>query len=1227
MRTTEETMVEPEQPGDLGRDVPSPDTTFEEGLAYLLLFSEALLDLVPDGVGVLDEQLRVRACNDAFARVFGFDSADEARGIEMAGDPIFRMPLPNDPDRTVQEAIADRFTHEDTSALTLHGLDARHPLEETTRRWSVRLATWDTEDPRYRRVLVWAHPWEDRAEAAAAEPAADRAAEPAAEPAADRDATFTRAALGEMLLEHLALCVVDPSLNLLRTTSRLEQLLGARASDSHDRHLFAMFPALRSEGLRALLEAAGDYGTEGSIRIEAPAGTFLQVEVQPLGTADDEFPETLLLLHEVQGMSNAPAPPSQKPAPLPAGESGILAHLDRWPPTGSDRILVVESDSWTRMLWADVLRETGLDRITPCDRAEGALDRYDLTEFGAVIVGLDHAGEEAAEFCATVARAFPSLPVLALTDGTPEHARTQLGPIAITGLLTGASKEDELRQIVPRLIRKAEPAAVEETGPLPADEPTADEHTAHEPMRPAAAPEATGTNDGADVRSAAEPRVYDLVLLGAREADVSVLRLLYRVERIRIRLVFDPDPGAFGLSLAQNLGIPAISGSAMLSLDRTPDVVVTARPGLEEHVAKLGLDSCVLVTRDEVELFLVDPDSFVLAEEAPVVRDDEGDPPAESPRLGSGPDFLGDSGSLWTRPQFGDPSDPDPDPEPEEEAEFGEGFVMPSREEPESILGGLHRPEPEPEPEPEPKPEPVREPAASDSADGLLPPAEPGAVTREIGALLGALDLLLDFDRLCARVLDMALEVSGGHSGSLMLKTDDPGYLRIAAGIGLSDQVIEKTRQRVGEGISGQIAQEGEPLLLIGTIGDERFHVGTERREIRSSVCVPVRADGDIIGVLSVNSDPEGDLFGRDEMRGVASLGRQIGGAIDRSRQLRHMRGRSFELAVRAEIEAIASSSGDILMRLRRVAERIVQMLNVDTCAIWLYDPGRRALMMRAVSGLSVASMDSVTVPVGTGLVGRVAKTLRPLVLRNQVDDAVGDEEPLRLTNVAVPIRFQTELVGVLSVESSQVMDDQRVHLVTSVAGAIGEQIGHSRVFADSDRKGTLLTALGELGVAFSTAPEASTLATLVSFSATTLLDSDVATFRLLRNGAPVDSPEPDHYERLAAHGASLSDGDPLAQLEERVVRHVAEQHLPCGRADFPGAEMDSLLQRANVAAFLGLPLVSRDEQIGVLTVFRVADPNGRVYEYGDAELEIAGRLGDSVGAAAARFVGGGGAE
>ena len=492
-------------------------------------------------------------------------------------------------------------------------------------------------------------------------------------------------------------------------------------------------------------------------------------------------------------------------------------------------------------------------------------------------------------------------------------------------------------------------------------------------------------------------------------------------------------------------------------------------------------------------------------------------------------------------------------------------------------------------------------------------------MTREVGALLGALDLLLDFDRLANRVLEMAIETADGHTGSLMLLTEDD-RLRIVAGLGLSESVLERTNQRVGDGIAGRIAADGEPLLLLGPVGDERFPHATERREIRSSACVPVTADGRVIGVLNVNSDPETDPFDASTLAAVARLGRQVGTALDRSRQLRSMRGRSFEMSVRAEIEAIASSAGDIVSRLHRIADRIVQILNVDTCAIWLNDHERRRLAMRAVSGLDVASMDAVSVPVGTGHVGRVAKTLRPLVLRSELED-VGEDDPIRLTNVAVPIRFQTDLIGVLSVESSQAMDDERIDLVSSVAGVIGEQIGHSRAFADSERKVTLLSALGELGVAFASAPEKSTLATLVTFSASTLMESEVAALRLLREGAPRGSEVSDHYERVSTHGTTISDGDPLAQLEERILRHVAERHLPCGRTELASPEVESLMQRANIASFLGLPLSAGDEQIGVLTVFRVVDPGGKVFDYGDQDLEIAGRMGDYVGAAAARFI------
>jgi hypothetical protein len=66
-----------------------------------------------------------------------------------------------------------------------------------------------------------------------------------------------------------------------------------------------------------------------------------------------------------------------------------------------------------------------------------------------------------------------------------------------------------------------------------------------------------------------------VVLLGAQESDVSVLRLLYRVQQIDLRLVYDPDPEAFGLSLAQNLGIATTSGE--LALDTVPDAIILAR--------------------------------------------------------------------------------------------------------------------------------------------------------------------------------------------------------------------------------------------------------------------------------------------------------------------------------------------------------------------------------------------------------------------------------------------------------------------------------------------------------------------------------------------------------------------------------------------------------------------------------------------------------------------------
>jgi GAF domain-containing protein len=167
-----------------------------------------------------------------------------------------------------------------------------------------------------------------------------------------------------------------------------------------------------------------------------------------------------------------------------------------------------------------------------------------------------------------------------------------------------------------------------------------------------------------------------------------------------------------------------------------------------------------------------------------------------------------------------------------------------------------------------------------------------------------------------------------------------------------------------------------------------------------------------------------------------------------------------------------------------------------------------------------------------------------------------------------------------------------------------------------------MLSALSELGLAFSAVPEREGLCRLVTFSASTLLGSDVAAMRVLRPGLrPSDAAE--DYELLAVHGASLGGpGDPLADLESCLAREVADTRLPCRDSEISGATVRPLLERSNVESALAMPLTSGDgELVAILSVYRVVDPRGSTPAFRDEDVEIATRLADYAAASVQRFV------
>ena len=469
----------------------------------------------------------------------------------------------------------------------------------------------------------------------------------------------------------------------------------------------------------------------------------------------------------------------------------------------------------------------------------------------------------------------------------------------------------------------------------------------------------------------------------------------------------------------------------------------------------------------------------------------------------------------------------------------------------------------------------------------------------------------------------MALEVTDGASGSLMLLEEEERILRIVASRGLSEMIVEKARQRVGEGVAGRVAEDGEPLLLVGPVRDERVQPVDERFDLRSAVSVPVLDEGQIVGVLNVNSDPSRETFTEEELRRAADLGSRVGRVLRQSRQLRRMRERSFELALQADLQAIAGTRESLPAKLRQVVARVVEALVADSCQIFLIDPGAAELFLGAAAGVATLASEGVRVPVGKGVVGWVAAHHQPLMLRGSVDedDQAGEERPVTL---GIPLHRQTDLVGVLCAEGVWQpggAEESLAHL-RSFAKPLGALIGQSRLQESSEKKMTMLSALGELGVAFTAAGDREALARLVAFTATTVLEAEVGMLRLLREGVAVGPRSPGAFDVIAVHGASRpKEREPLSMLETRLVSEVLRTGESRRDVDLALAEVELLMRRANVVTALAVPLTCDAGVLGVLTVYRVAGEQGPWKPFDPDEVEIGNRLADQATAAAQRFL------
>jgi PAS domain S-box-containing protein len=260
------------------------------------------------------------------------------------------------------------------------------------------------------------------------------------------------------------------------------------------------------------------------------------------------------------------------------------------------------------------------------------------------------------------------------------------------------------------------------------------------------------------------------------------------------------------------------------------------------------------------------------------------------------------------------------------------------------------------------------------------------------------------------------------------------------------------------KGISGRVARTGQPVLVEDVCLDPDF-IG-DSDEVVSEVCVPLFDQGQVVGVLNVESS-HGVRLTEADLQLMTTLSEHISIAIGRARLYTAIQAseasyrelyataqrQSQELALMDRVRLAIAGELDLPVVIRNVVEAIADTFGYALVSLYLLEGDQ--LVNQHQVGYAVTIQ---VIPIGKGIISRVVSTGKPILIEDVTTDAefLGAIENI-VSEVCVPLHYRGKVVGVLNVESIHgvKLTEADLRLITALSEQVSMAIGRARLYAD----------------------------------------------------------------------------------------------------------------------------------------------------------------------------------
>lgn len=322
--------------------------------------------------------------------------------------------------------------------------------------------------------------------------------------------------------------------------------------------------------------------------------------------------------------------------------------------------------------------------------------------------------------------------------------------------------------------------------------------------------------------------------------------------------------------------------------------------------------------------------------------------------------------------------------------------------------------------------------------------------------LLDVADVLatsLDLDTTLRRVAEVVRKVIDYEIFAILLLNEKTQELRFRFQIGYPPEFAERTRVKVGQGVTGIAAQSRQAVLINDVREDSRYIEAIPN--VCSELAIPLITKNRVIGVIDIEGREPG-AFAEEHVRILTLVASRMAAGIENAQLYTRTTKQARILLLLNEIARELTSILNFDELLGRIAELVRRLIDYQMFSILLLDAEGEKLQHRFSLRFNENIHLKPEIPLGRGLVGLAAAQKEAVLVPDvSKDPRYVEANPETRSELAVPLIYKNKVVGVLDLEHTRrnFFTEEHMRTMTTLAAQIAIALENARLYEEIEKQ------------------------------------------------------------------------------------------------------------------------------------------------------------------------------